>query len=132
MKPLVGSLAALALLATTAAASGPIVTPPVSGPAQGASQQLHPPSALDQVRERAMRQSPPLPVPAQPREEWVPERRVFVPEVGREVIVPGHYERRLSGQESAVPSLPGYDPNTGTTVTIPGGERPPAELRQSP
>ena len=132
MKLVVGSLAVLALLATPARASGPIVAPPVTGPAQGASRQLHPPSALDQVRERAMQQSPPLPVPAQPREQWAPERRVYVPQVGREVVVPGHYERRLSDQQSAVPSLPGYDPNTGMTVTIPGGERPPAELRQSP
>jgi hypothetical protein len=57
---------------------------------------------------------------------------VYVPELQRELIVPGHYERRLSGQESAVPSLPPFDPSTGLTVTIPGGERPPADLRQGP
>jgi hypothetical protein len=128
----VSILTAFTLLLTTATTWGQIVTPQISGPAQGAYEHLYPPSALAQVRERAMQQSPPLPPAQQPSERWVPERRVHVPEMGRELLVPGHYERRLSDQHYAVPSLPAYDPSTGATVTLPGSERPPAELRQSP
>jgi hypothetical protein len=127
-----GSLLALALLVAAGAAHAQIVKPQISGPAQGAYQQLHPPSALDQVRQQATQQSPSLPLPPEPSEQWIPERRVYVPQLERELIVPGHYERRLSDQVYAVPSLPAYDPGTGMTVTIPGGERPPAELRQGP
>jgi hypothetical protein len=127
-----GSLAALASVVVAGASWAQIVTPPVTGPAQGAYQQLHPLSPLDQVRRQATQQAPPLPMPPKPGEQWVPERRILVPETGRELLVPGHYERRLSDQQYAVPSLPAIDPGSGRTVTSPGGERPPAELRQSP
>ncbi len=127
-----GALAALTLLATAGAVGAQILKPQISGPAKGAYEQLHPPSALGQVRQRATQLPPPLPLPPQPGERWVPERRVYKPDLGREIIVPGHYERRVSDQQYAVPSLPAYDPRTGATITIPGGERPPADLRQGP
>ena len=95
-------------------------------------QQLHPPTPLEQVREQALRRSPPLPPPPAPAERWVPERQVFAPELGRMVLVPGHYERRISDQLYAVPTLPGYDIRGGMTIIVPGGERPPADLRQGP
>jgi hypothetical protein len=124
---------ALGWLAAAPAARAQLIPPlPVTGPAQGALQQLHPPSPLDQVREQSMRRSAPAPLPAPPTEQWVPERRQYVPELGRSLIIPGHYERRLSNQESQVPSLPAYDPENGVTVTIPGGNRPPADVRQGP
>jgi hypothetical protein len=132
VRPLAVSLAALALLATAGTAGGQIVRPQISGPAKNAYEQLHPPSALDQVRQQATQPSPPLPLPPQPSERWVPDRRVYEPQLGREIVVPGHYERRVSDQQYAVPSLPAYDPSTGATITIPGGERPPADLRQGP
>ncbi len=127
-----GTLTALALLATAGAAGAQIVRPQISGPAKGAYEQLHPPSALDQVRQQATQPPPPLPLPPQPGERWVPERRVYKPDLGREIIVPGHYERRVSDQQYVVPSLPAYDPSTGVTITNPGGERPPVDLRQGP
>lgn len=95
-------------------------------------QQLHPPTPLEQVREQALRRSPPLPLPPAPAERWVPERQVFAPELGRMVLVPGHYERRISDQLYAVPTLPGYDIRGGMTIIVPGGERAPADLRQGP
>jgi hypothetical protein len=124
---------ALILLAA-AAPSGAQVIPPlgISGPARGALEQLHPPSPLEQVRERAMRRSPPLPLPAPPGERWVPDRRILLPGLGREALIPGHYERRVSDQQYVVPPLPAYDLTGPGTVTIPGGERPPADLRQGP
>lgn len=77
-----------------------------------------------------MRLSSPLPAP--PSERWVPERRAYLPELGRNVLIPGHYERRISDQQYSVPPLPANDITGGASVTIPGGERPPAGLRQSP
>lgn len=120
-----------------AAVAGPAhaqVIPPlqVGGPAQGAMQQIHPPSPLEQVREQSMRRSAPLPVPAPSSERWVPEQQRFAPELGRNVVIPGHYEQRVTDQQYSVPPLPAFDRTTGVTVTIPGGQRPPADLRQGP
>ena len=133
MKPLVALLVSTAGLAAAAVASAQAIPPlPVGGPAQSAIEQLRPPTPLDQVREQAMRRFPPLPLPPPPSERWVPERRVYAPELGREVVIPGHYERRISDQQYAVPPLPAYDITGGTTLTVPGGQRPPADLRQGP
>jgi hypothetical protein len=121
---LAGSVVALAWLATVGAVHGRIVKPQIRRPGQGAYEEPHPPSAHDQVCQRATQQSPPLPLSLSPSEQWMPERRVYVPELERELIVPGYYERRLCDQGYAVASLPAYDPSSGTTVTIPGGERP--------
>lgn len=79
-----------------------------------------------------MRPSPPLPLPAPPGKRWVPERRAYLPELGRNVLIPGHYERRISDQHYSVPPLGAYDIAGGGSVTIPGGERPPADLRRAP
>ena len=133
MKLLVALLVSIAGLAAATGASAQVIPPiAVGGPAQSALQQLRPPSPLDQVRDQAMRRSSPLPLPAAPSERWVPERRVYAPELGREVVLPGHYERRISDQQYAVPPLPAYDITGGTTRIVPGGERPPADLRQGP
>ena len=61
--------------------------------------------------------------------EWVPERRVFSTEYQREIIIPGHYESRITGQQSTVPTLPGYGTRGELPVVIPGGVRPPADQR---
>ena len=133
MKPLVALLVFIAGLAAATVAFAQVIVPlAVGGPAQSALQQLRPPTPLDQVREQAMRRSPPLPLPPPPSERWVPERRVYAPELGREVLLPGHYERRITDQQYAVPPLPAYDITRGTTMIVPGGQRPPADLRQGP
>jgi len=133
VKRLVVLIPALVVLAAAGVAPAQIIAPPsVAGPARAALQQLRPPSPLEQVREQAMRRSPPLPLPAPPSERWVPERRLFLPEAGRDVLIPGHYERRISDQQYAVPPLPAYSIGGGGTVTVPAGQRPPADLRQGP
>ena len=133
MKLWVAPLVSIAGLAAAVVASAQAIPPlAVGGPAQSALQQLRPPTPLEQVREQAMRRSPPLPLPPPPSERWVPGRRVYAPELGREVMLPGHYERRISDQQYVVPPLPAYDITRGTTVIIPGGQRPPADLRQGP
>lgn len=60
-----------------------------------------------------MRPSPLLPLPAPASERWVSERRI-------------------SDQQYSVPPLRAYDIAGGGSVTIPGGERPPADLRRAP
>jgi len=133
VKRLVTLLVALVLGAAAGTARAQIIPPlPVGGPAQGALQQLHPPSPLEQVREQALRRSAPLALPPPPSERWVPEQQRFAPELGRNVVIPGHYEERITDQQYSVPPLPATDRTTGVTVTIPGGQRPPAELRQAP
>ena len=124
------SIAALAAAAVASAQDIPL--PQVGGPAQRVLGQLRPPSPIDQVREQSMRRLPPLPLPAPPSERWVPDRRVYSPELRRDLLIPGHYERRISDQEYAVPPLPAHDTATGFAFTVPGGARPPADLRQGP
>jgi hypothetical protein len=71
--------------------------------------------------------------PAPPVEErWVPERRFYSPQLGREIVVPGHYERRITDQQSQVPPLNATTRPDGRQIPIPGGEHPPAEIRSAP
>ena len=69
---------------------------------------------------------------APPTQVWVPERRLYSPELGRELVVPGHYESRISDQQYSVPPITGYGPRGENPVLIPGGSRPPADVRQGP
>jgi hypothetical protein len=132
-KAMVALTASMAWLIGAVPASAQVIAPlPVTGPAQSVLPQLRPPSPLDQVRESAMRRSPALPLPTPPAERWVPEQRVYAPEVGRNLVIPGHYERRISDQQYAVPPLPAYDVNSGTMVVLPAAQRPPANLSQGP
>ena len=89
-------------------------------------------AALRQVRETAMRPVPSAPAPVAPREEWVPERRVWVPGLGVFAVVPGHWERRVSPTQSSVPSLTIFREADGAPLTVPGGERLPADLGSGP
>ncbi len=119
-------LFALVALIAWLAGCLPALAQPVSRP--GAL-----PNPLDQVRERATRPPPSAPAPEPPAERLVPERRVRIPETGQEIVIPPHYERRLSDQQSVVPPLTGYGAQGGGAAPIiPGGERPPAESRQGP
>jgi hypothetical protein len=104
----------------------------VGGPAEAAMRQLRPPSASEQVREQSMKRSGPLPLPDAPSQEWVAERRVFSPELQREVVIPGHYEQRVSGQQYVAPPLHVYDVQSGTSVALPGGPRPAPDSRPGP
>ncbi len=105
---------------------------PVQAQSQGGLSGGRPPDAIDHAKGLATRPYTTLPLPPPPAQVYVPERRVFLPELHREVVVPGHWERRISDQRVDAPSLPVTDPRTGATVTVPAGERPPADLRQGP
>jgi hypothetical protein len=62
---------------------------------------------------------------------WVPDRHVPVPGVSDNVLVPGHWEQRLSDHQVYTPPLIGRTPDGGV-VNFPAGPRPPIAERQSP
>lgn len=118
-----GLIVALGLIASLPAAAG------VS--AQGLPGG-RPSDAIDHARALAIQPFTTLPIPPQPTERYVPQRRIFSPELGREVVVPGHFERDVNGQRVAVPPLTITGPTGDNPVVVPGGERPPVEQRQGP
>ena len=91
-----------------------------------------PPDAIDRSRELSTRPLPRVDAPEPPAERLVPERRVRVPGQDQDVVIPPHYERPLSDQQSVAPTLPGYPADGGPIIHVPGGPRPPAEIRQGP
>jgi len=103
--------------------------PPASSPAILGRE----PDVIDQARRRALAPIPQAPPqPPGPTDQWVPEQRFFSTEYQREIIIPGHYETRINGQQYAVPTLPGYGTHGELPVVIPGTTRPPADLRPTP
>jgi hypothetical protein len=123
MRRMTGLLVCAAWLAAAA---------PAHAQAQSSVPGGRPPDAIDHAKGLATRPYTTLPAPAPPARVYVPERRVFSPQLQRQVIVPGHWERRVSNQRMEVPPLAVVDPRTGLTVTVPGGERAPADQRQGP
>jgi len=91
-----------------------------------------PPDAIDRARGLATQPFGTLPAPGRPTERYVPPSRVYSPAQGREVLVPGHYERDVNGQRVEVPPLVTTTPDGRNPVVVPGGERPPLEPRGAP
>lgn len=91
-----------------------------------------PPDAIDRAHGLATQPFGTVPAPARPAERYVPPRRVYSPAQGREVLVPGHYERDVNGQRIEVPPLVTTTPDGRNPVVVPGGERPPIEQRGGP
>jgi hypothetical protein len=73
--------------------------------------------------------APPRSVPAD--EIWVPDRHVRVPGVEGTVLVPGHWERRVSEHEVYVPPLTGQA-SDGRIIHFPAAQRRLPTDRQSP
>jgi len=110
-----------------------IVSLLLAGPA--AAQGLpggRPPDAIDRARGLATQPFGALPAPERPAERYVPPARVYSPAQGREVLVPGHYERDVNGQRVEVPPLVTTTPDGRNPVVVPGGERPAIEHRGGP
>lgn len=91
-----------------------------------------PADAIDHARGLATQPSSPPPGPTRPGERYVPPRRVYSPAQGREVLVPGHYERDVNGQRVEAPPLVTTTPDGRNPSVVPGGERPPVEQRATP
>ena len=90
------------------------------------------PDAIDSARGTAIQPFNTPAVPQRPTEQWVSPRRVYSPELGREVVVPGHYERDANGQRVERPPLIVTTPEGRNPTVLPGGERPPVEPRSGP
>jgi len=86
---------------------------------------------LNQSSTRPVPQTP-APIVTPPNSTWVPDRFVQVPGVDGQVLVPGHWERRMSDHEVYTPPLTGRTPQGDTTIQFPAGSRPPANERQYP
>ena len=115
------------LLAGTLAVAAPAAAQIGAGAGPRYPYQSNP---VDRVYQDAQKPLPRLPAAPPPATRWVPEQRVIDPGTRREVVIPGHDERRITDTQVNVPPLTGYGP--GGPVHIPGGDRPPAELRQAP
>jgi hypothetical protein len=89
---------------------------------------------FDRLNQSSTRPVPTTPAPSvrQPNMLWVPDRLVQVPGVDGQVLVPGHWERRLSDHEVYAPPLTGRSPQGDTTIQFPAGTRPPVNERQYP
>ncbi len=89
---------------------------------------------FDRLNQSSTRPVPTTPAPSvrPPTMLWVPDRLVQVPGVDGQVLVPGHWERRLSDHEVYTPPLTGRTPQGDTTIQFPAGTRPPVNERQSP
>jgi hypothetical protein len=87
-----------------------------------------PPDALDEARDLATRPLNPLPVPGLPAEQYVPEERAHSFELGRDVVVPGHYAQQAPDGRVIEPPMTIPDPNGGPPAFIPGGERSPGSI----
>lgn len=90
------------------------------------------PDAIDQARGLATQPLQTPTPPGRPAERWVSPRRVYSPEQGRDVLVPGHYERDVNGQRVERPPLVTTTPEGGSPTILPGGERPSVEQRSGP
>ena len=89
---------------------------------------------FDRLNRSSTRPVPQTPAPTvrQPDMSWVPDRFVQVPGVDGQVLVPGHWERRLSDHEVYTPPLTGRTPQGDSTIQFPAGTRPPVNERQYP
>jgi len=89
---------------------------------------------FDRLNQSSTRPVPTTPVPSvrPPTMLWVPDRLIQVPGVDGQLLVPGHWERRLSDHEVYTPPLMGRTPQGDTTINFPAGTQPPVNERQFP
>ena len=89
---------------------------------------------VDRINKNSLRAVPTAPdiAPFRPDSAWVPDRYVVVPGQSTPVMVPGHWEQRLSNGQVSVPTIVVPDPTTGSITVFPGGTKEPIEPRQGP
>jgi len=78
-----------------------------------------PSSALDRATGLAEQPFNTLPMPAPPTEQYIPDRRVYVPQVGRQIDVPGHFAQRTPNGQVVEPPMTIPNPNGGPPVFLP-------------
>ena len=119
-------------LAVSAALGAGLLAGAGAAPAQGRLPTVRPPDAIDRAQGMATRPIPGAPPPPPVEERWVPERRLWSQDLGTTIVVPGHYERRITDQRYRVPPLTGFTDPGGRAIPIPSGEYPPADSRNAP
>ena len=90
--------------------------------------------SLDQIGRSVTRPVPQAPPTSvwRPDSVWVPDRHVQDSIDGRNIIVPGYWQRRLPDGQYYGPPLTICSEARGTCTTIPAGIRPAPESRQTP
>ena len=99
-----------------------VVTTIAVGPVSDALAQAggsRPSSALDRATGLAQQPFNTLPMPAPPTEQYIPDRRVYVPQVGRQIDVPGHFAQRTPNGQVVEPPMTIPNPNGGPPVFLP-------------
>jgi hypothetical protein len=110
---------AVITLVTTIAGS-PVSAVLAQSPVPGSQ----PSSALDRATGLAEQPFYTVPMPAPPTEQYIPDRRVYVPQVGREIDVPGHFGQRTPDGQIVEPPMTIPNPNGGPPVFLPGSAQP--------
>src|SRR5882724_6119541 len=82
------------------------------------------PDAIDRATGLAEQPYNTLPMPAQPAEQYIPNQRVYVPQVGQQIDVPGHFAQRTPDGQIVEPPMTIPSPNGGPPVFLPGGAQP--------
>jgi len=83
------------------------------------------PDPLDHARGLATQPFNTLPLPSQqPTERYIPEKRMYSPELGRDVQVPGHFAQPTPDGRVIEPPMIVPGPQGRAPVYVPGGERP--------
>jgi hypothetical protein len=77
------------------------------------------PDAIDRATGLAEQPFNTLPMPAPPTEQYIPDRRVYVPQVGRQIDVPGHFVQRTPNGQVVEPPMTIPNPNGGLPVFLP-------------
>ena len=91
-----------------------------------------PSSALDRATGLAEQPFYTVPMPAPPTEQYIPDRSVYVPQVGREIDVPGHFGQRTPDGQIVEPPMTIPNPNGGPPVFLPGSAQPGSAVPPTP
>lgn len=83
-----------------------------------------PPDAIDRATGLAEQPFNTLPMPSQPTEQYIPNQRVYVPQVGQQIDVPGHFAQRTPDGHIVEPPMTIPNPNGGPPVFLPGSAQP--------
>jgi hypothetical protein len=83
-----------------------------------------PPDAIDRATGLAEQPFNTLPMPAQPTEQYIPNQRVYVPQVGQQIDVPGHFAQRTPDGHIVEPPMTIPNSNGGLPVFLPGSVQP--------
>jgi hypothetical protein len=112
------------IIVATTIAVGPVSGALAQAGGPGVAQSIVPggrsPDAIDRASSLAQRPLNTLPMPAQPTEQYIPDRRVYVPQVGQQIDVPGHFAQRTPDGRVVEPPMTIPTPNGGPPVFVPG------------